>query len=74
MAPRVRSICEKYGQHYNTGSFVKQYGEVPKRIFRYALPEGWFKVAQPRLPHFPTLWVAVNKVFRKLASLRARIG
>jgi linoleoyl-CoA desaturase len=40
MAPRVRSICEKYGQHYNTGSFVKQYGEVPKRIFAL-LAAGW---------------------------------
>jgi len=45
MAPRVREICEKYGQHYNTGSFAKQYGEVLKRIFRYSLPDGLFKAA-----------------------------
>jgi len=43
MAPRVREICAKYGQHYNTGSFTKQYSEVIKRIFRYSLPDSWFK-------------------------------
>jgi fatty acid desaturase len=38
MAPRVREICERYGQAYNTGSFGKQLGSVVGRIFRYALP------------------------------------
>ena len=38
IAPRVRAICEKYGLHYNTGSFWKQYGSVLKSQFRRALP------------------------------------
>ena len=46
MAPKVQEICEKYGQHYNTGSFTKQYGEVLKRIFRYSLPDSWFKKSE----------------------------
>jgi len=37
-APRVRAICEKYGQHYNTGPFARQLGTVAARILRYALP------------------------------------
>jgi NADPH-dependent stearoyl-CoA 9-desaturase len=39
IAPRVREICERYGQAYNTGSFGRQFGSVVARIFRYALPE-----------------------------------
>jgi len=38
IAPRVRDICERYGQTYNTGSFRKQLGSVVARIFRHALP------------------------------------
>ena len=38
MAPRVREICQRYGQTYNTGSFRKQLGSVVGRIFRNALP------------------------------------
>lgn len=38
MAPRVQEICEKYGQHYNTGGFLKQFGEVWKRLFTNSLP------------------------------------
>ncbi len=38
IAPRVRDICERYGQAYNTGSFRKQLGSVVARIFRHALP------------------------------------
>ena len=40
VAEEVRDICERYGQHYNTGSFRKQFGSVVGRIFRYALPGG----------------------------------
>jgi linoleoyl-CoA desaturase len=39
IAPRVREICERYGQAYNTGSFWQQFGSVVGRIFRYSLPE-----------------------------------
>jgi len=28
MSVKVREICEKYGQHYNTGSFAKQFSTV----------------------------------------------
>jgi NADPH-dependent stearoyl-CoA 9-desaturase len=38
IAPRVRAICEKYGIHYNSGSFWKQYGSVLRNNFRYMLP------------------------------------
>jgi linoleoyl-CoA desaturase len=38
IAPRVRAICGKYGVHYNTGGFWRQYGGVLARILRYSLP------------------------------------
>lgn len=38
MAPKVQEICARYGIHYNTGSFAKQFGQVIGRIFRHSLP------------------------------------
>ena len=38
MSVKVREICEKYGQHYNSGSFAKQFSTVVGRIFKGALP------------------------------------
>ena len=38
MAPRVREICKRYGQVYNTGSFRRQLGSVVTRLFKNALP------------------------------------
>ncbi len=38
-APRLKAICAKYGQNYNTGSFVKQFASVWKRIIAYSLPD-----------------------------------
>lgn len=38
IAPQVQAICEKYGVHYNTGGFWKQYFGVLYRIGRYAFP------------------------------------
>jgi len=38
MAVEVRRICARYGQHYNTGSMVRQFGQVVWRILRHALP------------------------------------
>jgi linoleoyl-CoA desaturase len=38
MAPRVREICARYGQAYNTGSFAKQLGSVALRLVENALP------------------------------------
>lgn len=38
MAPRVRELCERYGQTYNTGSFPKQLGSVARRLLRLSLP------------------------------------
>lgn len=38
MSVKVREICARYGQHYNTGSFTKQFSTVVKRIFKYSLP------------------------------------
>jgi fatty acid desaturase len=38
MAPRVQEICARYGQSYNTGSFLRQLSSVIKRIVRLSLP------------------------------------
>ncbi len=38
MAPKVREICARYGQSYNTGPFSRQFKTVVQRIFRYSLP------------------------------------
>lgn len=38
MAEEVQDICAEFGQHYNTGSFWKQFGEVLGRIVTYAKP------------------------------------
>lgn len=38
MAVDVRAICARYGQHYNTGSLPKQFGQVVWRILRHAFP------------------------------------
>ena len=38
MAPRVRAICERYGQRYTTGSFGRQLGSVARQIVANALP------------------------------------
>ncbi|HEY2622701.1 MAG TPA: acyl-CoA desaturase [Dyella sp.] len=38
MAVEVREICARYGQHYNTGSLPKQFGQVIWRILRHAFP------------------------------------
>jgi NADPH-dependent stearoyl-CoA 9-desaturase len=38
VAPEVKAICARYGQHYNTGSLPKQFGQVVWRILRHAFP------------------------------------
>ena len=38
LAPEVQEICQRYGIHYNTGSFPKQFGQVVWRILRHSLP------------------------------------
>lgn len=38
VAPRVRSICERYGIPYNSGSLSQQFGSVVRKIWRHALP------------------------------------
>ncbi|MEC7119739.1 MAG: acyl-CoA desaturase [Pseudomonadota bacterium] len=38
LAPEVQEICQRYGIHYNTGSFAKQFGQVIWRILRHSLP------------------------------------
>lgn len=40
MAVEVKEICQRYDQHYNTGSMLKQYSQVIWRIIRYAFPGG----------------------------------
>ena len=38
IAVEVKAICARYGQHYNTGSLPKQFGQVIWRILRHAFP------------------------------------
>ncbi len=38
MSLEVREICRRYGQHYNTGSLPRQFGQVLWRIVRHSLP------------------------------------
>ncbi|MCK7595546.1 fatty acid desaturase family protein [Pseudomarimonas salicorniae] len=38
IAPRVREICARYGQHYNTGSLPRQFGQVVWRLLRHTFP------------------------------------
>jgi fatty acid desaturase len=38
IAPRVRAICERYGQVYSTGSFGRQLRSVAGRLLRLSLP------------------------------------
>lgn len=38
MAPVVQDICRRYGIHYNTGSLVRQFGQVIWRIIRHSFP------------------------------------
>ena len=40
IAPRVRDICARYGVHYNSGGFWKQYAGVSGRIVKHAWPVG----------------------------------
>ena len=38
MAVEVQAVCERYGQHYNKASIVKQFSTVVGRAFKYSLP------------------------------------
>ncbi len=38
MAVEVQAVCERYGQHYNKASIVKQFATVVGRAFKYSLP------------------------------------
>jgi linoleoyl-CoA desaturase len=38
LAPKVRAICERYGQQYNTGRFVRQLSSVARQLVTNALP------------------------------------
>ena len=40
IAPQVRDICARYGVHYNTGGFFKQFAGVLARIVQHAFPTG----------------------------------
>ncbi|MBB5209244.1 fatty acid desaturase family protein [Chiayiivirga flava] len=46
LAVHVRAICARYGQHYNTGSLPRQFGQVVWRILRHAFPS---RAPRPRL-------------------------
>ncbi len=54
IAVEVREICQRYGQHYNTGSLPKQFGQVVWRILRHSLPSRPRVVAVPERTPVPT--------------------
>ncbi|TEU25636.1 fatty acid desaturase family protein [Alkanindiges illinoisensis] len=39
MAPKVRAVCEEYGQNYNSASFAKQFASVWVRLAEHSLPD-----------------------------------
>ena len=49
MAVQVRDICQRYGQHYNTGSMVKQFGQVLWRILRHSFPSSPARTLRPKM-------------------------
>lgn len=49
MAVHVRDICQRYGQHYNTGSMVKQFGQVLWRILRHSFPSSPERALSPKM-------------------------
>lgn len=53
IAVEVREICARYGQHYDTGSLPKQFGQVMWRILRHAFP------SRPRARREPAMTPAV---------------
>ena len=38
IAPQVREVCERHDIPYNTGSFVRQFGSVVRKVLRLSLP------------------------------------
>ena len=49
MAVQVREICARYGQYYNTGSMVKQFGQVLWRILRHSFPSSPERAMRPTM-------------------------
>ncbi|ASR44788.1 acyl-CoA desaturase [Xanthomonas citri pv. mangiferaeindicae] len=49
MAVEVREICARYGQPYNTGSLLRQFGQVTWRIVRHAFPSRPRRAPAPRV-------------------------
>lgn len=49
MAVQVREICARYGQYYNTGSMVKQFGQVLWRILRHSFPSSPARTLRPKM-------------------------
>ncbi|MGB3622657.1 acyl-CoA desaturase [Ketobacter sp. MCCC 1A13808] len=39
MAPRVEAICKKFDLPYNSGPFLRQYGTVINRVWKYSFPD-----------------------------------
>jgi linoleoyl-CoA desaturase len=70
MSVKVREICERYGQHYNTGSFTKQFSTVVKRIFKYALPFGR-KVEDARAETIVAKAAKVTPISQKTATINS---
>lgn len=56
MAPKLRALCDEYGQHYNTGSFSKQFSEVMVRIAVHSLPNSVIGHARGVKAKLRALW------------------
>jgi len=44
LSVEVRTICQRYGVHYNTGSLIGQFSQVIWRILRYSLPSKYVPI------------------------------
>jgi NADPH-dependent stearoyl-CoA 9-desaturase len=40
LAPRIRALADRYGLHYNSHSFTRQFGTTVWKIFRLSFPGG----------------------------------
>ncbi|MDX1587858.1 MAG: acyl-CoA desaturase [Oleiphilaceae bacterium] len=72
ISKKVQKVCEKYGIHYNTGSFVSQYATVVKRVAWYSLPNRFNLQARAEARAEKKAAIAAEKAEAKAAKKSAR--
>ena len=77
IAVEVRAICARYGQHYNTGRFSKQFFSVLARIVIQSFPtrpaQTRAKPAKPKLARSQPVVAALPELEALQARLEARL-